>query len=213
MKFECGDLEQALRTPELMPEAREHLRFCAECRREYQLWLQISSTARSLHEEWETPELWGRIRSTIEAGIQPAPPVWKRWPVLAIAAAILLALIATPLLWQRAHTPASHAQPGANGDDDFLTEQALAEVEKNEAAYRQSIDKLSRLAEAKLKKPASPYVANEQEKLLAIDSAIDETRANVKLNRFNVHLQTTLADLYREKQQTLEELLSREQKN
>ena len=46
-----------------------------------------------------------------------------------------------------------------------------------------------------------------------LDSAITDTRSNVAVNRFNVRLQKTLADLYREKQQTLEELLKRDQNN
>ena len=211
MKFECGDLEQALRTPELMPEAREHLKYCSECRKEYHLWTQIASAARTLHEDWETPELWPKIRTSLEAETRPSPSIWKRWPVWALAAALVVGSVITPVIWHRAQTPATATKAAA--DEDFLTEQALAEVEKNEAAYRHSIDNLSRLAQAKLPKPAPSYLANQQEKLLAIDSAIAETRANVKLNRFNVHLQTTLADLYREKQQTLQELLSREQKN
>ncbi|HEY7211723.1 MAG TPA: hypothetical protein VH477_15740 [Bryobacteraceae bacterium] len=204
MKFECGDLEHALRVAELMPEAREHLKHCPQCRREYHLWNEISSSARALHEDWDTPALWPGIRAAIEAERKPERPFWKRWPVLAIAALVVIAAILTPLYWPRAHTPA---------DRDFLTERALADVEKSEAAYRQSIENLSQLADAKLKQPASPYIVNEREKLLALDAAIADTRANVRQNRFNVHLQTTLADLYREKQQTLQELLTREQKN
>ncbi len=67
MKFECGDLDRALRNPELMPEAREHLKVCPVCRREYQLWADISSTARELHSEWETPALWNNIKAQLAA--------------------------------------------------------------------------------------------------------------------------------------------------
>ncbi len=100
-----------------------------------------------------------------------------------------------------------------SGDRDFLTEQALADVERTEAAYRQSIEKLSALAQPRLRNPGSAVAANYREKLLMLDSAISETRGNLDQNRFNVRLQTELAGLYREKQQTLKELLTRDQKN
>jgi hypothetical protein len=220
MKFECGDLEQALVVPELMAEAREHLKHCALCRREYHLWNEISSAGRELHEEWETPSLWPRIREAIEAGRKVKPPRWQRWQTWALAAGLLLALTASTwfLRYKSMPTPSpavatARTSAPALSDRDFLTEQALAEVEKSEAAYRRSIDKLSQLAEAKLKNNTSARAVSEHEKLLAIDSAIADTRANVRVNRFNVHLQATLADLYREKQQTLQELLARDQKN
>jgi hypothetical protein len=218
MKFECGDLERALAVPDLMPEAREHLKSCAACRREYRLWNEISATAKELHEDWESPEIWPNIRKVVEAERKVVPVWWKEWKTWAIAAAILVAVLLPLRLWQRsaASRSAAVAETTTNplsSNQDFLTEQALREVERNEAAYRQSIDKLSRLAQPKLERAASPAVANAREELLLLDSAIADTRANMASNRFNVRLQTTLADLYREKQHTLQELLTRDQKN
>lgn len=219
MKFECGDLERALEISELMPEAREHLKQCANCRREYRLWNEISNTARQLHEEWDTPALWPKIQGALEA--EPSPlqaSIWKRhWKVWSIAACIAIGvgLLFLPRLEKTAQAPAVSTTPGTTtaANRDFLTEQALQEVQRTEAAYRQSIDKLSQLAEPKLADRASPVAANYKEKLLLLDSAISDTRANLTHNRFNVRLQTELADLYREKQQTLQELLTRDQKN
>lgn len=219
MKFECGDLDRALATPDLMPEAREHLKQCAACRREYRVWTEISATAKDLHTEWESPELWGRVRAAIEAERKPKPVWWKGAKAWALAAVVLIGVsLALMRPWQRAASPAS--TPASNGfaalnagNRDFLTEQALQEVESTEAAYRQSIDKLSRLAEPKLKSALSPVEVNCREKLVMLDSAIAETRANLDHNRFNVQLQTALANLYREKQETLKELLTRDQKN
>jgi hypothetical protein len=97
---------------------------------------------------------------------------------------------------------------------DFLTEQALRDLEKNETAYRHSIEALSRLAEPKLSGPtSSPILLSYREKLLMLDSAILETRSNVTQNRFNMRLQTELADLYLEKRQTLQEILTDGQRN
>jgi hypothetical protein len=202
-----------------MPEAREHLRDCATCRREYRIWVEISSAAKQLHEEWETPELWGRIRAGIEAERKPQAPWWKTWKAWAVAAAIVIGVsVGVVRPWERVAGPS--ASPSSSGfaalnagGRDFLTEQALKEVESAETAYRQSIEKLSQLAQPKLKNAASPAEVNCREKLVMLDSAIAETRANLDHNRFNVQLQTALANLYREKQETLKELLTRDQKN
>jgi hypothetical protein len=212
MKFECGDLERALANSDLFPEAREHLKTCAICRREYRLWNEISSVARGLHEEWDTPALWPTIRQAIEAERKPERIWWRQWKTWAVAAALTIAIVVPAALWRHsvATAPSARTQPAMQ---DFLTEQALHEVEKSEAAYRQSIAKLSQLAAPKLSAPSSPEVVNEKERLALLDSAIAETRASVASNRFNIRLQTALADLYRQKQETLRDLLSHDAKN
>ena len=211
MKFECGDLDRAMANADLLPEAREHFKTCAACRREYRLWNEISATARELHEEWDTPALWPAIRDALQAERKPEVLWWKQWKTWAIAAALAI-VIAVPLgLWRRSvvTTPAV----SSSSTPDFLTEQALREVETTEAAYRQSIEKLSKLAAPKLAAASSPAVVNEKERLSLLDSAIAETGANVASNRFNIRLQTALADLYRQKQETLHELLNHDAKN
>jgi hypothetical protein len=221
MKFECGDLERALAVSELMPEAREHLKHCAACRREYRLWNEISASAKELHEEWKSPELWSKIRNRLEAEPKPKPAAvwWKEWKAWAVAATVIVA--AGLLMWkfgpfQQSATPSNseavQVAPTA-GNRDFLTEQALRDVEKNEAAYRQSIERLSQLAAPALQNPVSAMAVNCREKLQMLDSAIAETRANLDHNRFNTRLQMELANLYRKKQQTLRELVTRDQKN
>ncbi len=211
MRFECGDLERALANADLMPEAREHLKGCPACRREYRLWNEISTAASGLHQEWDSPALWPNIRKSLEAERKPREIWWKTWRTWAIAATLLIA-IALPLLFS--HHSGNPAMPNVTtADRDFLTDQALEEVERNEAAYRKSIDKLSRLAAPKLESASVPKVVNAKEKLLLLDSAISETRSNVASNRFNVSLQQTLAGLYRQKQQTLQEVLKSDAKN
>jgi hypothetical protein len=211
MKFECGDLERALANSDLFPEAREHIKACAVCRREYRLWNDISTTARGLHEEWETPELWPAIRETLQAEQKPVTLWWKQWKTWSLAAVLAIALAVPLQLWR--HSPATTPNAPAPATPAFLTEQALREVEKNEAAYRQSIEKLSQLAAPKLAAAASPAVINEKQRLALLNSAIAETRANVASNRFNIRLQTALADLYRQKQETLRDLLNYDAKN
>ncbi|MBV8896184.1 MAG: hypothetical protein JO051_06720 [Acidobacteriaceae bacterium] len=217
MRFECGDLDRALANPDLMAEAREHLRGCAACRNEYRIWNEISNTARQLHTEWESPGLWTKIQRGIEAE-RPAPRRrWMEWKVWAVAAAAAILIAVAILRWAPItmfQKPESRIGSASEPGGDFLTEQALRNVETNEAAYRRSIDELSRLAEPKLESgTASPIVASYREKLLMIDSEIAETRSNVSQNRFNVRLQRDLAELYRDKQQTLREILTGGQSN
>jgi hypothetical protein len=98
-------------------------------------------------------------------------------------------------------------------DRTFLTDQALKDVEHNEAAYRESIEHLYQVAAPKLKSTDSPLVVSYREKLVMLDSAIDDVRANLQQNRFNTSLQAQLASLYREKRETLEDLLINDQRN
>jgi len=212
MKFECGDLERALANPDLMADAQLHMRDCAACRNEYRIWNEISTAAKQLHCEWDSPDLWPNIRKGLEAQSQPPKhrADWRLWALTAAAAAMVLLAV---LRWPQTPTDKSVATANLSAQD-FLTDQALKEVEKNEAAYRHSIDELSRLAQPKLENPASsPLLASYREKLQMLDSAILETRSNIAQNRFNVRLQTDLADLYREKRQTLQEVLTRDQSN
>ena len=225
MTFECGDLERAFVVPELMVEAREHMKVCAACRREYRLWNDIGRTAKELHEEWDSPELWPQIRTALNAEPKAVRAWWTEWRTWAIAAAVFIGAIGIWLVWPgrsgtsnaalEARSPAAEGKSTsvASGDRGFLTEQALQDVEKAETAYRKSIDRLSQLAEPELQNPTSAVAVDCKERLLMLDSAITETRINLDQNRFNVHLQMELADLYRKKRNTLEELVGRDHKN
>jgi hypothetical protein len=214
MTFDCKDLERALAVPELLPDAREHAQVCDACRRELWLWNQMSAVAPGLREEWETPELWPKIHQNLAAQQKAAKTRglggrlgWRNdWRMLVLAAALAIAVSASlaTYLWR---VPA----PAAPQDSDFLTERTLKEVEQTEAAYRASIDKLTHLAQPKLSASENPVAIAAREKLLVLDAEIDSMRSTVNHNRFNARLQAGLADLYREKQDTLKEILQRAQ--
>lgn len=210
MTFDCKDLERALAVPELLPDAREHAKSCDACRRELWIWGEMSSVAPGLREEWETPDLWPNIRKSLaerQKAARHRRSAWLGdWRIWAGVAATLI-VTASLLIWQYSR----RIVPAAPQDSDFLTEQALKEVEKSEAAYRASIDKLSRLAESKLASVENPAAMADREKLLVLDSEIVNVRATVSHNRFNAQLQTDLATLYRDKQDTLKEILQRAQ--
>jgi hypothetical protein len=204
MIIQCSDLERALQTPELMPDARAHAETCEKCRRELFLWGEISRIAPQLREEWESPDLWSRIRTTLAA--EPAKrtrnPKW-RWAFATVAAA---AVIVTVLMFHpwRSNPPQ---------DRDFLTEDALQDVQTAEAAYARSIEKLSAVAAPGLQQSPTPLAAAYREKLVVLDSAIADLKTNLESNRYNTYLQTELASLYREKQKTLQEWLEHAKRN
>jgi hypothetical protein len=215
MTFDCKDLERALAVPELLPDAREHAKVCDACRRELWLWGEMSNLAPGLREQWDTPDLWPKIRQSLAAQQKAAKMRafgwhggWHgHWRMLAAIAAVLA--IAVSLTIIRYSRPAE--TPAAQQDGDFLTERTLKEVEQTEAAYRASIDKLSRLAEAKLAASENPVAIAAREKLMVLDSEIVNVRSTVARNKFNAQLQAELAVLYRDKQDTLKEILQRAQ--
>jgi hypothetical protein len=195
MIFQCDDLDRALRSPELMPDARAHAEKCERCREQLYLWSEISRLAPGLHEEWESPALWPAIR----AGMVSSPasrrafPFW-RWSLAAAALVTLAVLLSVP--WS-----------GKPRSREFLTEDALHEVQQTETAYARSIDRLSQIAGAAMERSHTPLADAYREKLSLLDSAIADLKANIENNRYNVYVQNQLASLYREKQKTLEEWL------
>jgi hypothetical protein len=211
MTFECKDLERALEFTELLPDAREHARNCSSCSRELWLWSEASKQASSLREEWDSPELWPRLRQQL-ASEAPRKPVrtrsWKAWGAVA---AMLLAGAGGIGYYSLRPAPASAVQQ-ANAPD-FLTDQALQEVEQAEIAYLKSIDRLSRVAQPRLQGSKSSLTAAYREKLQLLDAEIAELRASIAQNRFNPHLQSELTALYRDKQSTLKEILQRAETN
>jgi hypothetical protein len=193
MIFQCKDLERALRSPELMPDARAHAERCEQCSRELYLWREISRLAPALHQEWESPALWPEIRTQMAAEApRKTPPIWTR--MLAAAAALVLAAVL--LIPGRRPVPVSR---------EFLTESALRDVQQAEGAYAKSIDRLSEVAGSSLNQSVLPLAEAYREKLVLLDSAIAEIKANIETNRYNTYLQNQLASLYREKQKTLQE--------
>jgi hypothetical protein len=209
MRFDCSQLEAALREddPALFALAREHAAACPECRAELERWDAISRAARELHRDWESPELWSRIDAAL------AKQERRRWfrfewrmPVWRLAAAVSTVLVvATASVWMLV-APAPRRQVTAPARD-FLTEQALKDVQNSEAAYVRSVDRLAALAQPTLDSEPSPLMASYREKLTLLDAAIADLKENQRTNELNARLNMDLLSLYQEKQQTLQEVL------
>jgi hypothetical protein len=178
----------------------------------------MSDAARRMHHEWESPELWPGIRRALAGeAVRPKPRLgfWARpaaepaayWRPLAAAA--LLLLITTAAAWILLRSPGAPPAPAPTADlpSRLLTEEALADAERSERAYAESIEKLSRLVQPRLNQSSSPLLLAYREKLLLIDEAIAECRENIGQNRFNAHLRRELLEMYQAKQQTLQALM------
>ncbi len=202
MIFQCHDLDRALRSPDLMPDARAHAENCAACREQLYLWSEISRLAPELHQEWESPSLWPRIESGLLASVTPRRrvAVW-RWALAAAAVVAVALALSRPWAGRRSES------------SEFLTEEALRDVQQTEAAYARSIEKLSAVAEPGLQQSSAPLAAAYREKLALLDSAIADLKANAESNRYSLYIQTQIASLYREKQKTLEEWLQNAKRN
>jgi hypothetical protein len=117
----------------------------------------------------------------------------------------VLVLAAAATWWSVRQPPVP--QP-AGAEHRLLGEQALQDVERAELDYVQSIERLSTLAAPALTSPPSELLTIHREKLLLLDAAIAECRAQVERNRFNTHLRRELLAMYQEKRKTLEEILN-----
>ncbi len=224
MSIDCKDVEQVLREGEqgATGDLARHIEACASCRERIRSWEEISHAARAMHRRWESPALWGRIERALAAertktraekgsGASAAllSMPGKRWLALAAGTAFLFVSLGTAyLLLRNSHQSAARlVHPDPDFQKRILTEKALRETEDSEAAYIQSIEKLSALVEPKLDKNPTPLMVSYREKLMLLDSAIAECRANISRNAYNAHLRRELLSIYQEKQRTLQDLI------
>ncbi len=191
-----------------------HAASCAECAEEVRAWKALSAAAEELRDYQESPALWPRIATALaqqaESSVirtswlerlafwRGAPMVWQT--ALASALALLMAATAGYLYLQ--------SGPG-KGDTNspLLKDRTLAQVERSERDYVKAIDKLAVEAKPQLDLPASPLMASYNEKLIMLDSAIDELRMQAGQNPSNAHLRYQLLAMYQEKKVTLQDVL------
>src|ERR1700740_2867609 len=192
-----------------------HAASCTACAEEVRAWKSLSVAAKELQDYSPNRELWTRIERALveEDARKPQRAERKRWfsflPATsagwqtALAGAFVL-ILTVSVSWivfhQRIVDPGQH-------DSSLLKTAALKEVESTERAYEKAIDKRAAEAKPQLEDPATPLMANYHEKLLVLDSAIDDLRAQAGLNPSNAQLRRQLLAMYQEKEKTLEEVL------
>jgi hypothetical protein len=219
--FSCADLDAALRSEDaaMLAIAREHAEGCPDCRDALEAWDAISAVAPSMRADWEAPGLWARIERDLRREdaargrrIANMPAAW-----LTIAAALLAGLTALLVVARgfKAVAPSLASPEAAASPLDLkeeqrrlLTEQTLREVERAEADYVASIDRLAKVAAPLLEQPSTPLLVNYREKLQLLDAAIADCRAQLERNRWNANLRQELLGAYQEKERTLHELLN-----
>jgi hypothetical protein len=215
MNVTCKDRDRILEdgTAAECAALEGHAATCTACAEELHAWKYLSAAASELRDYTESPVLWPRIHEALTeqaATIRAQRARWSwhslftnlsiSWQAAAATAFMVALLISVGWLVRPINAP--RIQPGS-----LLKSKALVEVEKTESAYVQAIDKLAVEAKPQLDNPAAPLMANYREKLLLLDSAIDDLRAQAGQNPSNAHLRYELLAMYQEKQRTLEEIL------
>ncbi|HEY6050598.1 MAG TPA: hypothetical protein VIZ58_05065 [Thermoanaerobaculia bacterium] len=217
----CRRAKDALRRddPSAVDRLRVHAARCDECRESLALWDEISKAAPSLRKTWDSPSLLPRIAAAVEAekarppaeapaAAEPRPGRFRWVPMAAAAALFVLAMVGLQVFRNSGgREPLVNA---AAKKDPLLNDRSLEDVETAEANYVRSIDRLSTEARSRIENPTTPLLVNYREKLLILDSAINETRTQIAGNRFNSHLRRELLAMYQEKQRTLQELMKEE---
>jgi hypothetical protein len=190
-----------------------HAASCVSCAEELRSWKSLSIAAAELRDYADSPELWVRIHQALieqAAGIQERRERWSwrspfgnlslSWQAATATAFVVVLMVSAG--WLLRPTGKAPIQQGS-----LLKSKALTEVEHAESAYAQAIDKLVAEARPQLENPATPLMANYREKLLVLDSAIEDLRTQTGQNPSNAHLRYQLLAMYQEKQRTLEEIL------
>jgi hypothetical protein len=213
MNVGCADRDRILRdgSAEEWAALEVHAADCRECGEELRAWKALSVAAEELRYYREDTALWARIEDSLRQhkqevarGFWDRLAVWRGIPVgwqtaLAGALVLVLALLGGYVFL--------HRDERLGASDKLLKNSALAEVERTERDYMKAIDKLAADAKPELDSGTSPLMASYREKLMVLDSAIDELREEAGRNPSNAHLRYELLAMYQEKQQTLREVL------
>jgi hypothetical protein len=192
-----------------------HAAGCAECAEEVRAWNSLSVAAQELRDYSPSPALWARIEGALaeedlrrrqrterKGWLSVLPVLSPGWQTALAGAFVLILTVSTGwIYWHQTHIGQSP------NDQSLLKSSTLKEVESAETVYEKAIHKLAAEAKPQLDDPATPLLANYHEKLLVLDSAIADLRAQAGLNPSNAQLRYQLLAMYQEKQRTLEEVL------
>lgn len=215
MNINCNDRERIFLdgSPEEWAALEQHAGTCAACAEELHAWKQLSAAAEEMQDYQESPALWARIESSLrQQQAAPAPHAkfwssldfWRHaataWQSALVGAMVVALAVSSGYLY--IHRGGPEKDPG----NKLLKTSALAEVERTEREYMSAIDKLAADAGPQLGAD-TPLMASYREKLLVLDSAIADLRAQAGENPSNAHLRNQLLAMYQEKRQTLEDVL------
>jgi len=216
MNVTCNDRDRIFEdgTPGEWAALEAHSANCPACAEELSAWKSLSVRAQEMRDYTDSPSFWPRIeRALAEEAVRKTQRTERRswlsffpriplgWHTAVAGAFVLVLTISAG--WIYFHRPDRIVE----SDKSLLKSAALENVERAEAVYVQAIDKLAEETRPQLENPATPLLANYHEKLVVLDSAIAELRAQAGLNPSNAQLRHQLLAMYQEKQHTLEEIL------
>jgi hypothetical protein len=215
MNATCRDRERIFLdgTAEEWAALELHAASCGECVEELRAWKSLSEASEELRDYREDPTLWAKIETSLKERERSRAGGWRLrdrsepWREIslgwqsALAGALVLVLAVCGVYLYVYQTPPQIDQR------KLLKNSALAEVERSEREYVKAIDKLAVAARPQLDSPSSPLMASYREKLMVLDSAIDDLRGQAGQNPSNAHLRNQLLAMYQEKQQTLQDVL------
>jgi len=221
MNITCNDRDRIFEDGTLAEWAalQAHAATCPLCAEEVRAWKSLSVAAKELRDYSNSPSFWPRIERALAEEAARKARRGERWnwfsrlaglslgwqTALAGAFVLLLTMASGWIYIVRPVAP-------VDSDKSLLRSSALKEVESTETAYERAIDKLAAEAKPRLENPATPLLANYHEKLLVLDGAIADLRAQAGMNPSNAQLRYQLLAMYQEKQHTLEEVLEAKQR-
>lgn len=214
MTVTCKDRDRIFEdgSPAEWAELEAHAANCPSCFEEVEAWKSLSVAAKELRHYEDSPSSWPRIEKALaevmaqDAQRNRATKWWSfqgfslSWQTAIAGAFVVLLAVSAGWIY---FSP----RPPKDNDPSLLKTSALKEVQSTESAYEHAIDKLASQAKPQLDDPTTPLMASYHEKLLVLDSAIGELRAQAGLNPSNAQLRYQLLAMYQEKQRTLEEVL------
>ena len=219
MEMNCADRDRIFLdgSPDEWAAFEQHASSCISCREELEAWRFLHIAAQELRAPEDETSMWPRIAHALREEQARAirssrwNAFWSRFPIgwqTALAGACLLVVTVSAgwLYFARQPRPSNDGNV-AEKAKPFLKEGALAEVERAEADYVKAINKLASEAKPDLENPSTPLMVSYREKLVVLDSAIDELRAEAGENPSNAHLRRELLAMYQQKEETLEDIL------
>jgi hypothetical protein len=216
MNLTCNDCDRVFLdgTAEEWAALEQHAAKCPACAEEIRAWKALSVAAEELRDYREDLPLWAKIETSLRENERHEAPQRGFWGKLdflrgltlgwqtALAGALVVALTVFGVYMFR------HRDTGGDiGQARLLKNSTLAEVERTERDYMKAIDHMAAEAKPELDSPTTPLMASYKEKLIVLDSAIDELRLEAGRNPSNAHLRYELLAMYQEKQETLQEVL------
>jgi len=216
MNETCKDRERIFEdgTPGEWAALEAHADSCPACAEELKAWKSLSVAAQEMRDYTDSPSFWPRIERALVEDAQRntqrtvgrgwlsfLPSIPLSWQTAVAGAFVLVLTISAG--WIYFHRPGRIVE----SDKSLLKSAALENVEHAEAVYVQAIEKLAEETKPQLENPATPLLANYQEKLAVLDSAIADLQVQAGLNPSNAQLRHQLLAMYQEKQHTLEEVL------